>query len=86
MKIDVSTESYLNQLEQYRRRKNILISGLPGDVTDDQLGETVIKILADIYVVIETSNIEAYHRFGKSDRKKSSKKTIISFPNKKHCK
>ena len=49
----ISTESYLNQLEQYGQRNNTVISGTPH----------VIKILADADIVIETSNIEACHRF-----------------------
>lgn len=48
-----------------------MICGIPDDATDDNLEETVIKILADIDVVTEIGDIEACHRFGNSDRKKT---------------
>ena len=76
----VTTESFLNQLEKYGRRNNIVISAITDDVSYDQLEEVFIKILKGVDVNVEASNIEACHRFCKSDRKSYSKRTIISFP------
>lgn len=61
-----------------------MICGIPDDATDDNLEETVIKILADIDVVTEIGDIEACHRFGNSDRKKQE--NYHSFSERKHCK
>ena len=47
---------------------------------------TVYLILSDIVVSIQSEEIEACHRFGKTDRKVKSKNTIICFVNRKHCK
>ena len=35
---------------------------------------------------IQSEEIEACHRFGKTERKTKSKRTIIGFVNRKHCK
>ena len=47
---------------------------------------TVIKLMKDVDVYIDSGDIEACHRIGKSDRKTSSKKTIVRFANRKYCK
>ena len=73
----VSSESFLSQLEQYEQQNNTVICGIPDDATDDNLEETVIKILADIDIVTEIGDIEACHRFGNSDRKKTRKLLFI---------
>ena len=53
----VTTESSLNQLEQCWRRNNTVVTGIADDVSDDQLEESVIKILADVDVNVEASDI-----------------------------
>ena len=45
----VSHESSVNQVEQYGRRNNIVISGIPDDVADDGLEDAVISIMGDVY-------------------------------------
>ena len=82
----VSLESSVNQVEQYGRRNNIVISGIPDDVADDDLEDAVTSIMEDIDVIVQNGNIEACHRTGKSDQKTSSKKTIVRFINRKYCK
>lgn len=47
---------------------------------------TVASILSDIGMKIQLDWIEACRQFGKNDRKTNSKKTIIGFINRKHCK
>ena len=82
----VSLESSVNQVEQYGRRNNIVISGIPDDVADDELEDTVTSIMEDVYVIVQNSDIEACHRIGKSEQKASSKKTIVRVINRKYCK
>ena len=81
----VSNEFSVNALEQYGRRNNIVVSGIPGHVSERDLEETVISVLSDIVVNVSPNDVEACHRTGKPDRNKS-KKTIVCFLNRKHCK
>ena len=53
----VSLESSINQVEQYGRRNNIVISGIPDDISD--LESTVVDIMKDVDVDINSSDIEA---------------------------
>ena len=82
----VSLESSVNQVEQYGRRNNIVISGIPDDVADDDLENAVTSIMEDVDVIVQNGDIEVCHRIGKSDQKTSSKKTIVRFINHKYCK
>ena len=82
----VSLESSVNQVEQYGRRNNIVISGIPDDVADDDLEDVVTSIMEDVDVIVKNGDIEACHGIGKSDQKTSSKKTIVRFINRKYCK
>ena len=59
-------------MEQYGKRNNLEITGIPDDVSDENLEEKVIQVLSEIQVNVSSSNIEACHRIGKS--KNSSKK------------
>lgn len=82
----ISLESSINHVEQYGRRNNIVISGIPDDIIDDDLENTVSKIMKDVDVQIESKDIEACHRIGKTDQRTGSKKTIVRFVNRKYCK
>ena len=82
----VDLESSMNHIEQYGRRNNIVISGIPDDINDNSLESTVISIMKDVDVNIDSGDIEACHRIGKLDGKTSSKKTIVRFVNRKYCK
>ena len=42
--------------------------------------------MQDVELVVQSGDIEACHRIGKSDRKTSSKKTIVRFINHKYWK
>ena len=81
----LSLESSVNQVEQYGRRNNIVISGIPDDVADDDL-EDASSIMEDVDVIVQNGDIQACHRIWKSDQKTSSKKTILRFINGKYCK
>ena len=82
----VSLESSINHVKQYDRRKNIVISGIPDDISDNDLECTVVNIMKDVDVDINSSDIEACHRIGKSDRRTASNKTIVCLVNRKYCK
>ena len=80
----LTLESEHNSLEQYGRRNNIEITGIPDSVPDQSLEEKVVDILNEITVNVSPKDIEACHRVGVS--KNSSKKTIVRLINRKHAK
>ena len=83
----VEFEYSTNNLEQYGRRNNIIISGIPDSVDIiNQLGESVTEILTDSNVNVASNGIEACHRIGKKVTRIGSTKTIIRFINRKHAK
>ena len=81
-----SLEENLNSLDQYGRRNNTVLSGIPECVADNALEATVASILADIDVDVGSNALEACHRFGKPERTTKSRKTIVRFTNRKYCK
>ena len=80
----LTLESEHNSLEQYGRRNNIQITGIPNNVPDQNLEEKVVDILNEISVDVSPKDIEACHRVGVS--KNNSKKTIVRFINRKYAK
>ena len=82
----VEFECSTNNVEQYARKNNIIISGIPDSVDNNQLEDSVTEILTDINVNVESNDIEACHRIGKKDSRIGSTKTIIRFVNRKHTK
>ena len=54
-------------------------NGLPESIRDDQLEDTVIKVLDKIGVVVNSDNIQACHRLHIKNR------TIVKFVNRKHA-
>ena len=77
-------ESSHDVLEQYGRRNNLVILGIPDSVQDSDLESTVTSILSDIDVNVESREVEDCNRIGKSNN--GSKKTIVRFINRKYCK
>ena len=59
----VTLEQNLNSLGQYGRRNNLVLLGIPESILDNQLENTV----SSIGVSIQSEEIEACHRFGKTD-------------------
>ena len=55
----VEFEYSTNNLEQYGRRNNVVISGIPDNVDVNQLEESVTKVLTDINVNVASNGIEA---------------------------
>ena len=54
----------MNNQDQYNRRNNLHIQGIPDIIPDDQLEEKVIEIFNQINVKINTFDIEDPHRMG----------------------
>ena len=76
-------EKQLNRLDQYGRRENVEIVGIPNEVTDRDLEVEVIKILRAIGLEhLEHFNIVACHRLGTKDRN-GRRNTIVRFVNRK---
>ena len=82
-RLDV-VQSSIDDLEQCDRWNNLILSGIPDSVSDDDIEKTVTAILSDIDVQVTVNDVEACHRIGQSDKNKS-KKTIIRFVDRKHC-
>ena len=82
----MSLEINGNHLEQYGKRNNLEITGIPDDVSDENLEEKVIHVLSEIQVNVSSSDIKACHRIGKSKNSSKKKKTIVQFINRKHAK
>ena len=76
-------ESNHNDLAQYGRRNNVVFSGIPENVPDNNLESTVISVLSDIDLQVEPRDIELCHRIGKPTSK--TQKTIVRFVNIKNC-
>ena len=64
----IDLEIQNNNLDQYSRRNNVEISGIPQSVSDNQLEEKVVDILKVIDVNITTKDVEACHRLGKKKK------------------
>ena len=81
----ISLESKSNSDEQYDRRNNTEINGIPNSIFSvDNLKSIVINVLSKVTNVhVTADNIEACHGIEKS--KGNSKKTIARFINRKHC-
>ena len=83
----MSLEKNGNHLEQYRRRDNLEITGIPDGVSDENIEEKVIQVLSEIRVNVSISDIEACHRIGKgknSSKKKQLYDLLIGNTPKKH--
>ena len=72
-------------LWHYGRSNNVILSGISDAVADDILEESVISVLADIWNIRGTLDIEVCHRFGKADRK-NQKRQFARLVNRKNCK
>lgn len=57
-------ESSANQVEQYGKTINIVLSGILDDITDDKLEDAVSAIQADVDVNNQNDDIEACRRTG----------------------
>ena len=69
-----------NNFEQYKRKNNIEIQGIPSQISDEKLEEKVIEVFSAMNIAITKNNVEDCHRLGKS-----SKSTTVQFVNREHC-
>ena len=70
------------ELQQYLRRNNIEILGLPDIFNGDRLTEKVVELCGDVGVMEEVRDILAYHRlFRKESNNQLPKRTIVTFVN-----
>ena len=75
----LSLEKDLNRLNQYGRRENIELSGIPNNIPQERLEEVVIDILCYIGLEdLESYDIAECHRIHKSN-------VIVRFVNRKHA-
>ena len=71
--------------EQYSRRNNIELSGIPNDIPENNLEKVVVDICHDSGLKIEPKDIEGCHRLSVSRYSRdSNKRVIIKFVNRKH--
>ena len=77
-------ETAMNSVEQYDRRNNIEITGIPDDMEDKNLEHSVTEIFKAADIQISHNDVEDCHRIGKP--KCNSKKTIMRLVNRKYCK
>lgn len=75
----------LNDLEQYSRRNNIQIFGVPEDSSDENCEKIAMKILAqNLQVEVNPTDIEAAHRVGKKIPERTNPRpVIVRFVNRK---
>ena len=69
---------------QYTRRESVIISGIPDNITQDNLEVTVINVLRSIGLnTLSSYNISACHRLWKSNKDRYPARTIVRFTNRK---
>ena len=68
-----------NKLEQYTRRNNIEIQGIPPQIPDEKLEEKVIEVFGAMNIEITNNDVEDCHGLDKS-----SKSTIAPLVNRKY--
>ena len=69
--------------EQYSRRENIIISGIPDTIKQDGLERKVLEILQSIGLLISSYEIAACHRLRKPRNYQYPAQPIIRFTNRK---
>ena len=81
----IEYQTDINRLEQYGRRSNIEIAGIPDEIPLKELEGKVVEILTEIDVKVEDRDIEACHRLPKGRFGKGPARTIVRFVNRKNC-
>ena len=71
------------QLQQYDRRNNLEIVGIPSDVSQENLEKKVIDLFDVLGETVNSNEIEACHRLKQKPRDKGPPRTIIRFVNRK---
>ena len=74
-------ETDCNKQDQYNKRNNLEIHGIPSNISDDMLKEKIIQIFEGIDLSVTTNDIEDCHGLGKSGNN-----TIARLVNRRICK
>ena len=81
----ISLEKNQAKFEQYGRRNNTELSGIPNDIPENNLEKVVVDTCHDSGLEIEPKDIEGCHRLPVSRYSRdSNKRVIIKFVNRKH--
>ena len=78
------TELQLNQTNQYSRRSNIEINGIPENIRQQELETHIIKVLLAMGIKVVLYDIVAVHRLGKVFNAKP-RNVIVRFVNRKYA-
>ena len=79
-----SLEKDLNLFEQYNRRESIEISGLPDDISQNDLERILVDLLRRVGVWgLSSFEIAAYHRLKRNSNNENFQRVIIRFTNRK---
>ena len=81
----IQFEIDVNKLEQYGRRSNVEIAGIPDEVSLPSLESKVVEVLGEIGVKVTPDEIEACHRLQKNRNDRGPSRTIVRFVNRKKC-
>ena len=75
------------QNDQYQRRNNVEISGIPSTVENVDLEEKVCDIFKSIDVCVESNDFEACHRlpYSRNENRDMPQRTIVRLVNRKTC-
>ena len=76
-------ETRLIDTEQYNRRQNLIITGIPETIKQNDLEITVIDIIRSTGLQISSYEIVGCHRLYKPKHSKYPAKTIVRFTNRK---
>ena len=71
---------YISSIDQYSRRNNIEIQGIPETIKDEELESKVIDIFSALNISISNKDMEDCPRLGKDGTN-----IIVRFVNRKHC-
>ena len=82
---EIEYQTDINRLEQYGRRSNVEIAGIPDEVSSNELENKVVQIFKEMDVIVEPRDIEACHRLPKGRVAKGPARTIVRFVNRKYC-
>ena len=81
----IELEKSQAKTEQYSRKNNVEISGIPHETLDNILEDKVIDTCKDAGIEMEHMNIEGYHRLPLSrNNTGGTKRVIVKFVNRKH--
>ena len=81
----IDLEKSQAKTEQYSRRNNVEISGIPHEILDNNLEDKVIDICKDAGIEIGHMDIEGCHRLPLSrNNAAGTKRFIVKFVNRKH--